>query len=55
MEDNSHFKDVVIYTVFTAVTMKNVFFLGYKNQVRASQETHYISAIQLSQLMLCKI
>jgi hypothetical protein len=29
--------------------------LGYKNPVRTSQETHYISATKLSQLMLCKI
>jgi hypothetical protein len=29
--------------------------LGYKNPVRTSQETHYISATEPSQLMLCKI
>jgi hypothetical protein len=29
--------------------------LGYKNQVRTSQETHYFSATESSQLMLCKI
>jgi hypothetical protein len=29
--------------------------LGYKNPVRTSQETHYISAKQPNQLMLCKI
>jgi hypothetical protein len=29
--------------------------LGYKNQVRTSQETHYVSATESSQLMLCKI
>jgi hypothetical protein len=29
--------------------------LGYKNQVRTSQETHYVSATETSQLMLCKI
>jgi hypothetical protein len=29
--------------------------LGYKNPVRTSQETHYVSAIEYSQLMLCKI
>jgi hypothetical protein len=29
--------------------------LGYKNPVRTSQETHYVSATQHSQLMLCKI
>jgi hypothetical protein len=29
--------------------------LGYKTPVRTSQETHYVSATQSSQLMLCKI
>jgi hypothetical protein len=29
--------------------------LGYKNPVRTSQETHYFSATEHSQLMLCKI
>jgi hypothetical protein len=29
--------------------------LGYKTPVRTSQETHYVSATELSQLMLCKI
>jgi hypothetical protein len=29
--------------------------LGYKNSVRTSQETHYISATESSQLMLCKV
>jgi hypothetical protein len=29
--------------------------LGYKNPVCTSQETHYISATESSQLMLCKI
>jgi hypothetical protein len=29
--------------------------LGYKNLVRTSQETHYVSATEPSQLMLCKI
>jgi hypothetical protein len=29
--------------------------LGYKNQVRTSQETHYVSAINLCRLMLWKI
>jgi hypothetical protein len=29
--------------------------LGYKNPVRTSQETHYVSATESSQLMLCKI
>jgi hypothetical protein len=29
--------------------------LGYKNRVRTSQETHYFSTIESSQLMLCKI
>jgi hypothetical protein len=29
--------------------------LGYKNPVRTSQETHYISATNYSRLMQCKI
>jgi hypothetical protein len=29
--------------------------LGYKTPVRTSQETHYFSATESSQLMLCKI
>jgi hypothetical protein len=29
--------------------------LGYRNTVRTSQETHYVSAIEPSRLMLCKI
>jgi hypothetical protein len=29
--------------------------LGYKTPVRTSQETHYISATESSQLNLCKI
>jgi hypothetical protein len=29
--------------------------LGYKNPVRTSQETHYVSITEPSQLMLCKI
>jgi hypothetical protein len=29
--------------------------LGYKNPVRTSQETHYVSTTELSRLMLCKI
>jgi hypothetical protein len=29
--------------------------LGYKTPVRTSQETHYVSATETSQLVLCKI
>jgi hypothetical protein len=29
--------------------------LGYKNPVRTSQETYYVSVTELSQLILCKI
>jgi hypothetical protein len=29
--------------------------LGYKNPVRASQETQYVSDTDLSRLMLCEI
>jgi hypothetical protein len=35
--------------------MKNGVFLTYENPVRTSQETHYISATESSQLTLCKI
>jgi hypothetical protein len=45
----------VTFEVFTAVTMKNVVFCEYKNAVRTSQETHYVSDTDLSRLMLCKI
>jgi hypothetical protein len=38
-----------------AVTLKNAFLLGYKTPVHTSQETHYVSATELSRLMLCKI
>jgi hypothetical protein len=41
--------------VLTAVTMKNAVFWDTKNPDRTSQETHYFSATDLSQLMLCKI
>jgi hypothetical protein len=29
--------------------------VGYNKSVRTAQETHYVSATELSQLMLCKI
>jgi hypothetical protein len=45
---------VVRFEVFTAVTMKNAVFWD-KNTVHTSQETHYVSATESSQLMLCKI
>jgi hypothetical protein len=35
--------------------MKNAVFWDIKNPVRTSQETHYVSATESSQLMLCKI
>jgi hypothetical protein len=35
--------------------MTNVVFWDIKSQVRTSQETHYFSAIESIQLMLCKI
>jgi hypothetical protein len=35
--------------------MKNVVLWDIKNRVRTSQEAHYLSATQSSQLMLCKI
>jgi hypothetical protein len=45
-------------TLRTAVTNKGHGegrLLGYKTPVRTSQETHYVSATESSQLMLCKI
>jgi hypothetical protein len=39
-------KKDVSFEVSTAVTMKNA--------VRTSQETHYVSTTESSQLMLCK-
>jgi hypothetical protein len=44
----------VRFESFTAVTMKNAIFC-YKNPVRTSQETHYISATEPVRLMICKI
>jgi hypothetical protein len=44
---------VVRFAVLKAVTEDCL--LGYKNPVRTSQETHYVSATESSQLMLCKI
>jgi hypothetical protein len=34
---------------------ENCSLVGYKNPVRTSQETHYVSATEASRLMLCKI
>jgi hypothetical protein len=45
----------VIFEVFTAVTMKNVVFWDIITPVPTSQETHYVSTTDFSQLMLCKI
>jgi hypothetical protein len=45
----------VRFEVFTAVTMKNVVFWDIETPFRTSQETHYVSATESSQLMLCKI
>jgi hypothetical protein len=42
------------FEVFTAVTIKNVVSWD-KNPVHISQERHYVSAIELSRLILCKI
>jgi hypothetical protein len=30
-------------------------FFGYRNPFRTSQETHYFSATELSQVMLCRV
>jgi hypothetical protein len=40
----------VRFEVFTAVTMKNAVLMGYKNPVRTSQETYYVSATEPSRL-----
>jgi hypothetical protein len=45
----------VRFEVFTVVTMKNAVFWNIKNPVRTSQETHYVSATEPSQLTLCRI
>jgi hypothetical protein len=60
----------VRFEVFTAVTMYNGVFwdvsratrrnisqdtILYRNKVRTSQKTHYVSAAEHSRLMLCKI
>jgi hypothetical protein len=44
----------VRFEVFTAVTMSNSV-IWDKNPVSTSQETHYVSTTEPSQLMLCKI
>jgi hypothetical protein len=40
---------------WTSWTQEERHLLRYKNPVRTSQETHYVSATESSQLMLCKI
>jgi hypothetical protein len=40
---------------FHAGDCKGCRLLGYENPVRSSQETHYVSATELSRLMQCKI
>jgi hypothetical protein len=46
--------NVVRFEVSTAATAKNAIFRDIK-LVRTSQETHYVSATEPNQLMLCKI
>jgi hypothetical protein len=41
--------------VFTSGTMKNVVFWDMKPQFVLHRNTHYVSATELSRLMLCKI
>jgi hypothetical protein len=53
-DSNMNQRRHVIFKVFTAVTMK-FRLLKYKNPVPTSQETHYVSATESSQLILCKI
>jgi hypothetical protein len=52
---SSEYSAYVKFEVFAAVTMKNVVFWDIKIPVRASQETHYVSATEPSQLSLHKI
>jgi hypothetical protein len=56
---NSVISSLVRFEAFTAVIMKGNYeecrLPGYKTAVRTSQKTHYYSAIESSQLMLCKI
>jgi hypothetical protein len=40
------------FIIVTAVKTSNP---TYKNHVRTSQETHYVSATEFTRLMLCKI
>jgi hypothetical protein len=44
-------------SVLTRATRRNIpeDIVLYKNPARISQETHYVSATELSRLMLCKI
>jgi hypothetical protein len=48
-------KTIVRSEACTAVTVKNVVLWDIKNAVRTSEETHYVSATELSPLMLCKV
>jgi hypothetical protein len=46
---------LVRFEVFDGGDYEECPLLGYKNPVRTSQETHYVSATELSRLFLCKI
>jgi hypothetical protein len=46
---------LVRFEVSMSVTMKNAIFWDIEPPLRTSQETHYVSATESSQLMLCKI
>jgi hypothetical protein len=43
------------FEVFTAATTKDSVFWDIKIQFVPHEKTHYVSATELSQLMLCKI
>jgi hypothetical protein len=62
LTNKRHFSDLVRYAQeplydlrFRGGDYEECRLLGYKNPVRTSQETHYVSATESSQLMLCKI
>jgi hypothetical protein len=46
---------IMKYLRFHGSDYEECLLLGYKTPVRTSQETHYVSATESSQLMLCKI
>jgi hypothetical protein len=52
---DAHFRNVAPVCGFHGGDNEECRLLGYRNPVRTSQETHYVSATEPSQLMPCKI